>query len=292
MAVIAQKGPRNFSFSGFLKIIRFQNLVIIFIAQYMTAIFLIGEREDTWMFLYDWKLFALAISTALIAAAGYIINDYYDVKIDFINKPDRVVVGKILKRRIVMVYHTILNISGIALGTFISLKIGLIHFLAAFLLWLYSNYFKRLAFSGNLIIAILTALAIIVVDFLYGKNNIVVYNYALFAFLVTLIREIIKDMEDLRGDENFGCKTLPIVWGIRKTKVFIYSIIVLFAFTILFSTKFYNNTSLTIYFFILSVPVVFFIYKLIGADTVKEYNYLSNYCKILMMFGIISMIFL
>jgi 4-hydroxybenzoate polyprenyltransferase len=292
MSIAIRTNPKNFSLSGFIKIIRFPNLMIIFLAQYMTSIFLLGNIHQWDVFLLDWKLFLLSVSTATVAAAGYIINDYYDVKIDFINKPERVVVGKILKRRVVMVYHTILNLTGILIGTFISFKIGFLHFLSAFLLWLYSNYLKRQPLSGNLVIALLTALSIIVVDILYKANEPAVYYYALFAFLVTLIREIIKDIEDVKGDANFDCKTLPIIWGVRKTKFFIYFIIGFFTLVILLSSNLLNNHVLGFYFLGMSGPVFYFIVKLIKADTIKDFTFLSNYCKLLMLIGIFSMVFI
>lgn len=292
MRAAVKNRPKNFSVKGFIKLVRFPNLVIIAIAQYLTAIYIIGKNNDPFAYLLDYKLLFLCVSTGFIAAAGYIINDYYDVKIDYINKPHRVIVGTVLKRRMVMVYHTLLNVAGISIGLFLSLKIGAVHALSAFLLWLYSNYLKRQAFFGNFIIALLTAVSILVVDLLYLEGNTVIYNYALFAFLVTLIREIIKDMEDLKGDASFGCRTIPIIWGIRKTKWFIYSIIMIFAAVIFYASIDINSRTLTYFFLLMGIPSLIFIYRLIKADTTKDFNYLSNFCKFLMLLGIISMMFL
>ena len=172
--------------------------------------------------LSDYKLLLISISTVLIAAAGYIINDYYDVKIDFVNKPERVVVDKLLKRRVVMAAHSILNFAGIGIGFLVSFKIALINFLSALLLWLYSNHLKRLPFVGNVAVALLTGAALLVIAIYYQKNMFLVLVYAIFAFSITLIREIIKDIEDVKGDTVFGCRTLPVIWGIRKTKMIIY----------------------------------------------------------------------
>ena len=199
-----------------LKLTRFGNLIIIALTQYFTAGFLIGMHT-----LNDVNLFFLSLSTVLIAAGGYIINDYYDVKIDYINKPDRVVIGKSITRRYAILFHIALSVAGIVIGFYLSWKIGGVNVLSVFLLWLYSNTLKRLPFVGNLTVAFLTGLAVIIVDLFYGKDNSLVLIYALFAFFMTLVREVIKDMEDLKGDNSFGCKTLPIVWGIRKKKILI-----------------------------------------------------------------------
>lgn len=283
--------PVNFSLKGFLRLTRFQNLLIIGLTQYMTAIFLIGPQELWWEYLTSIRLFLLSSSTILIAAAGYIINDYYDVKIDYINKPDRVIVGRVLKRRVVMVAHTVFNVLGIGIGFFLMPKLGLINFLAAFWLWLYSNQLKRLPFIGNLSIAFLTGLSICVVAIYYQENELLVYTYALFAFALTMVREIIKDMEDLKGDATFGCKTLPIIWGIHRTKILQYILLAIFIFLLIIMAAEVDKMVLKNFFLLLIIPVAYFIVRLARADSSKEFSFLSLYCKLIMLAGVISMMF-
>lgn len=277
-------------FAGFVRLTRLPNLVMIAIAQYLAAIFLIGGRADWLQYLTDYKLFLLATSTVLIAAAGYVINDYYDVKIDFINKPNRVVVGKVVKRRTVMVVHILLNFSGIFIGFYLSLTVGVIHMMAAFLLWLYSNRLKRLPFIGNFVIALLSGLAISIVSIYYDTSYMLVNSYALFAFAISLVREIIKDIEDLKGDATFGCKTLPIVWGVPRTKNLLYIMVALFTCMLFFVSGVLGNWLLIIYFFTLLIPIVIFVVRLVQADTHHEFSYLSSLCKLIMLGGILSML--
>lgn len=283
--------PVNFSLKGFLRLTRFQNLLIIGLTQYMTAIFLIGPQEQWWEYLTSIRLFLLSSSTILIAAAGYIINDYYDVKIDYINKPDRVIVGRVLKRRVVMVAHTVFNVLGIGIGFFLMPKLGVINFLSAFGLWLYSNQLKRLPFIGNLSIAFLTGLSICVVAIYFQENELLVYTYALFAFALTLVREIIKDMEDLKGDASFGCKTLPIIWGIHRTKILQYILLSIFIFLLIIMAAEVDKMVLKNFFLLLIIPVAYFIVRLARADSSKEFSFLSLYCKLIMLAGVVSMMF-
>lgn len=260
--------------------------MIIGFAQYFTAGFLIGKEK-----IYDFHLFLLTVSTVLIAAAGYIINDYYDVKIDYINKPDRVVIGKNITRRFAILFHVLLSIIGISLGVYLSWKLAAINVLSVFLLWLYSNNLKRLPFIGNITVALLTGLAIYVVDVLYGTQNSLVIIYSVFAFFMTLVREIIKDIEDLKGDNTFGCKTLPIVLGIRKTKVIIYIILILFSISVLVLNYWYEALPFQYYLIFLFVPVIWLLFRLFRADMKKEFSLLSTFCKVIMLLGILSMAF-
>src|SRR5450432_771490 len=151
-----------FTIIALLRLTRFWNLVIIAFSQFATAGLLMGLQH-----LSDYRLFLLSSSTVMIAAAGYIINDYYDIKIDLINKPERVVIGKSITRRYAILFHTMLSFSGVGIGFLLGWKIGLINFLTAFLLWWYSNSLKRQPFIGNLTVAILTGLSIEIVNVFY-----------------------------------------------------------------------------------------------------------------------------
>ncbi|MTI21995.1 prenyltransferase [Fulvivirga sp. RKSG066] len=282
--------PTNFSLKGFILVTRFWNLLIIVFAQFFTAIYLSRSSGSIVETLTDIRLLLLALSSVLIAAAGYIINDYYDVKIDLINKPHRVVVGRILKRRVAMVAHTILNFMGISIGFLLSWQIGIINFLSALILWLYSNQLKRIALVGNVTVAVLTGLSIYIINVLYQELNYLVIAYALFAFTFTLIREIIKDMEDVKGDLTFGCRTFPVVYGLRNTKVLLYIIEISFVIGLAALAYAFLGFKMMTFSLLLIIPLGFLTYKLYKADTTRHFNLLSNYCKVVMLIGILSMV--
>jgi 4-hydroxybenzoate polyprenyltransferase len=267
-----------------LRLTRVGNLIIIAFSQYFTAGCLIGLHT-----LNDLNLFLLVTSTVMIAAAGYIINDYYDVKIDYINKPERVVIGKGIPRRYAILFHVVLSSAGILLGLMASWKIGVVNVIAVFMLWLYSNSLKRIAFVGNFTVALLTGLSVLLVDFLYHAINPLIFIYATFAFFMTLIREIIKDMEDLKGDNTFGCKTLPIVLGLRKTKYVIYAILALFVIIVVVLNHFYAALPFRYYVLFLFIPLGLLLFWLIRADMKKDFSMLSSFCKAIMLLGILSM---
>jgi len=281
-----KSGRKRFIVS-FLKLTRIWNLIVLGLSQYFTATMLISSNN-----VLDPRLFLLVVSTCLIAGGGYIINDYYDIKIDLVNKPERVVIGQGITRRYAILFHTLLSFSGVIIGTILDWRIGAINFASAFLLWWYSNDLKRQPFIGNFVVALLTGVSIMMVDSLYHSGNTLIMIYASFAFFMTLIREIIKDMEDLKGDNTFGCRTLPIIWGLRKTKFLIYLIIVIFSAVVVLINLFYAKLPIEYFVICLFIPLVWLLYQLIRADTKRDFAWLSNFCKMILLLGVLSMAFI
>ncbi|GIV36562.1 MAG: prenyltransferase [Cyclobacteriaceae bacterium] len=267
-----------------LRLTRTLNLVILAGAQYAAAWFLLKKQV-----LADWRLFVFSAASALVAAGGYVINDYYDVKIDLINNPNRVVVGKTVPRRAAILLHALLSGMGIMLGLIAGWPILLVNIGAVGLLWWYSAALKRLPFAGNLAVALLTGTAIASLNVLYHEHNTLVLVYALFAFFITLIREIIKDLEDLKGDETYGCKTLPVIWGIRKTKRLVIVLIGTLVAAVTISNFLYHKLPFIYLVMLLLVPLAWLTARLLAADTKKDFTWLSSFCKVIILLGILSM---
>jgi 4-hydroxybenzoate polyprenyltransferase len=281
-----------FILKAFIRLVRFGNLLMIGFTQYLIKIFFIDEPVDSFFDHFtDFKFFCLSSSTVLVAAAGYIVNDYYDIKIDLINKPERVVVGNVIKRRIALASNFLLNALAVLIGYYVAPKIALVNLICIFLLWWYSNHLKRLPFVGNFTIALLTAATLWVVAFYYNQHWEEIYIYASFAFFISLIREVIKDMEDVKGDEAFGCKTLPIIWGIARTKIFLYALTMAFISNLAVSFFFLHKGIVTFLSSIIFFPIAWFILKLYRADKRRDFRYLSRWTKFIMLLGLISIFF-
>ncbi|MBJ6117355.1 geranylgeranylglycerol-phosphate geranylgeranyltransferase [Pontibacter sp. BT310] len=276
---------------AFLHLIRFPNLVLIVLSQALVQACLLS-RGIIWEKVLEPSFGLLTLSTVLIAAAGYIINDYYDVKIDAINKPERMVVGTVIRRRRAMFAHLVLSFLGIAIGFWLYIPIGLINTGAVFLLWGYSARLKKLPLIGNITIALLSATMLLVVAVYDDSLNRITLGYALFAFLISLIREIIKDIEDMKGDASFECRTLPIVLGIRNAKLVLYPLIAVFlAFAIIVAMHSRTSLAFDIYMLILVLlPAIWLTIKLTRADRKRDFTYLSNLNKFIMLTGILSML--
>ena len=225
-----------------------------------------------------------------VAAAGYIINDYYDVKIDYINEPDRVVIGKNITRRFAILFHVLLSLLGILIGAYLSWSVTALNVVSVFLLWLYSNSLKRLPFVGNLTVALLTGAAVYSVDILYRSGNALIGVYAVFAMFITLVREIIKDIEDLKGDNTFGCRPAnrmgypPHETCLVPDRNCVFSCRGFIELSI-------PRTSLPISTYLSLRAAAHPVWKLIRADTKLDFMYLSTLCKVIMLMGIASMAF-
>lgn len=248
------------------------------------------------------KFLLLCASVVLTAAAGYIINDYLDVSIDLTNKPNKVIIGKTISRRWAMLLHFSFNGIAILLGCYIKPSIGFIVALCTVTLWLYSVYYKKMFLTGNLLVAALSAFVIALLPWFNQQTSIyLVWVYSIFAFGISLIREIVKDAEDLRGDAKFSCKTLPIVLGIRKTKKILLALVAIYLFLIVAHLTWgygfisfrhsYNHLFYAAYMFLaVIIPLCYCLYLLNKADVKNDFKQLSGWCKFIMLSGLLSMV--
>jgi 4-hydroxybenzoate polyprenyltransferase len=306
---------------AFLRLIRWPNLVFIALTQiiYYYSILEPISRSGG-VSLFDTRhLVLLILASLFISAAGYIINDYFDLNIDRVNKPGKLVIEKVIKRRSAMALHLLLSFIGVALSFYVDYKnhfywLGLSNLLCVFLLFGYSITLKKKLLAGNILIAALTSWVLLVIFFCYyskgfyrqfGEDAVIeqainrfiriTFLYAGFSFVISLIREVIKDMEDMEGDAKYGCKTMPIVWGVKATKVFVavWIIVLICALAIVqFYVLQFNWWLSAVYCLVLIIaPLVWILRKLYEAQLPAAYHQLSSMVKFVMFTGILSMFF-
>ncbi len=312
---------------AFFRLIRWPNLVFIVLTQalfYYGILLPVFKDYQAVPSLSQKFFWLMVIASVLIAAAGYIINDYFDVNIDMVNKPGRLVVDKVIKRRWAIVWHLVLSAVGILLSLLVSLQMGDIYiFVAGCIntlcvgaLWLYSTTFKRKLLIGNVVISLLTAWTILVLfianmrswyqtkvmaevkqdyELASAKLFKLAILYAGFAFIISLIREVVKDMEDMEGDARYNCRTMPIAWGIPVSKVFTGVWLVVLV-GILCIVQFYVLqlgwwVSAVYCFALIVIPLLWLLYKLYKAQVTADYRLLSAVIKAVMLTGILSMMF-
>jgi 4-hydroxybenzoate polyprenyltransferase len=296
--------------TAFLRLVRWGNLVFIVLTQ---VLFYYCVYRPLFHTSNLSTLIWIIVASVLIAAAGYIINDYFDLNIDQINKPEKNVFAKTIHRRWAIIWHFSFSMLGI-IATAIGVGINkwyliLANIICTALLWFYSTSFKRKFLIGNIVISILTAWTVLILFFVFtSPREAIVGNspetikffrisflYAGFAFITSLIREAIKDMEDMEGDAKYGCRTLPIVAGIRSTKIYvgIWTVVLLAALIILQLYVLQFQWWYAIVYSVVSVilPLAYLLYKLPTAKTIGDFSRLSNLSKLIMFTGIVSMIF-
>ena len=307
---------------NYLQLIRWPNLLIIIIT--MLAIRYGVEypflKFNGFEFQFPlFKFILLILSVVLIAAGGYAINDYFDRKIDLLNRPDRVVVGTHFDSRNAMTIHNLFTFIGLMIGLYLSYDIGHLNFSFIFAiitgaLWFYSTIYKRQLIVGNIIIAILTAIVPFMVllydlplinqyyNLVFVKNPqyviemrymmYAVFIFSGFAFLSTLVREIIKDMEDANGDEAFNRRTIPIIWGntVAKSIAIVLIIATIVSLALIYFVFTQNMLSLIYLLVFLIAPMFALIYFLIKANDAKDFLFCSQLQKIIMLIGLLYVI--
>ncbi|QEC66452.1 ubiquinone biosynthesis protein UbiA [Panacibacter ginsenosidivorans] len=302
--------------AAFFRLVRWPNLVFIALTQLLFVYCIVKpvfSNSPLQPNVHGLDFVLISLSSILIAAAGYIINDYFDLNIDQVNKPDKLVVEKIIKRRWTIVWHIVLSTAGVAIGFYVDFTsriwlLGFSNAICVTLLFIYSTSLKRRLLIGNILISLLTAWVILVVAWCEYNHLIHLNNglradkilretflYAGFAFIISLIREAVKDMEDVEGDRRYGCKTMPIVWGINATKVFVAVwLVVLIAVLIIvqvYALRLEWYWSVVYCMLAIVIPLIYIFRKLFAAKTSADYHKLSTLIKLVMFTGILSMIF-
>jgi len=282
-----------------LNIVRPKNLLLIGLLQSLVLM----RLGDNNYFFYDIsKTIYLLLSTSLVAAAGYIINDYFDVKIDLINKPDKVIVGHHLSRRWAIILHISFTAGGLFLASLVNLKTVGMTVVCAGMLYFYSSTFKKQFLLGNIIIALLAAFSVIICKLYIGwLDGLKTGAYAFFAAFTTFIREIIKDIEDEKGDSQFQSNSLAIHFGLRRTKKILISATIL----LIMAVGAYPALALDIvydigylYYFYTAwltvsvcIPLIYLLSRLRKADKMSDFKFLSRLMKFIMFAGITSIMF-
>lgn len=307
---------------NYFNIIRWKNLLFIALIQWLmqhTVVFPILQTYGFETEINTLYGYLMLFSTVLIAAGGYVINDYFDVKIDRINKPQKVIVTEKISKKAAMLFYQILTGIGILGGILLSLLtnsflLSFIFIIVPGMLWFYAASYKRQFIWGNVVVSFLSALVILSIGILevsilkrsYGdllfQTNIpkIIYSwiggFAFFAFITTWIREIIKDIQDETGDREMECRTMPIKWGVKKTKYFIYGLIILTLSALLVANftfiPFDEDITLQYIIFGLVLPLAGLAYLIFVAKTPEDYKQTAALTKFIMLIGILySLVF-
>lgn len=293
-----------------LKLIRYQNLLMLAFMQLVFR-YAFFKIQDIPLALADWQYGLLVLSTVLIAAGGYVINNILDQKTDAINKPNNVIIGKNISETNAYSLYLALTVAGVAIGFYLSNVILKPSFAAVFILiaatlYLYATSLKQILIVGNTIVAILLSCSVIIIGIFDLLPAIdagnqqqmrivfsILLDYAIFTFFINILREIIKDIEDVDGDYNQGIRTLPIIIGKSRTAKIVFGLSFIPILFLLFYINAYllNLIYTTIYLLLFVMgPLFYFTVKVWSAKSKKEFHTLSLLLKWIMFFGILSVV--
>ncbi len=291
-------------------------LFMVLVRYYLIAIPLGYAGVDLPQSAFHFALLTLVM--VLLSAAGYIINDYFDMDVDGFNKADRQIAGKIIPAESVRRFYWIINLTALLIGFYLSLaveslQLALIFVMISGMLWFYSARYKRMLLLGNVIIALGAAMGVVIVWFFELKGLMaqptdfaeamrampfmaaMVFAYALFALISTFIRELVKDLEDIKGDERCGCRTLPVVYGSTVSRNLALAVtIILIAMIAFWQYVLFQRQVMGPFWALFGADLIglLVILRLYTAEDRKHFRQVSVLLKILMLLGILSIPFI
>ncbi|WP_396172024.1 geranylgeranylglycerol-phosphate geranylgeranyltransferase [Flavobacterium sp.] len=277
-------------FISLFSVVRGYNIPIIVIAQYLSAIFILAPEKRALAILLDFDLFIIVLASSLAIASGYIINNFYDSKKDLINRPTKSMLDRLVSQKTKLNVYFTLNFIVVFLAIFVSWRAFLYFSVYIFLIWYYSHRIKKQLFLGNLMSAFLSVLPFFAV-FLYYKNLYeVILGHAVFLFLLLLIRELVKDLENIKGDLANDYRTIPIVYGEEVSKKIITMLSICTIIPVYILIEVFDVGYMDIYFYTCLIILIFFQLSLWKSNTKEQYLLLHNVLKLLIVAGVFSII--
>jgi len=277
-------------FISLFSVVRGYNIPIIVLAQYLSAIFILAPEKRALSVLLDFDLFIIVFACSLTIASGYIINNFYDSKKDLINRPHKSMLDRLVSQKTKLQVYFALNFLVALLAIIVSWRAFLYFSSYIFLIWYYSHRIKKLPFIGNLTSAFLSVLPFFAI-FLYYKNFYeVIFGHAVFLFLLLLIREMIKDLENIKGDLANDYKTIPIIYGEVVSKKIITFLTISTIIPVYVLIEIFDVGYMDIYFYSCLIILIFFLQYLWKSNTKQQFILLHNVLKFLIVAGVFSII--
>lgn len=276
--------------ASFFSVIRGYNIWVIALAQYLSAIFILAPEKRALEIILDWRLFLIVFASTLTIASGYIINNFYDAKKDLINRPKKAMIDRLVRQETKLKVYFTINFIVVFLMLFISWRAMLFFSTYIFLIWFYSHKLKKMFFVGNITAAILAILPFFGILMYYKNFYAVIFAHAIFLLLLILIREIIKDLENIEGDLIADYKTIPVAFGEKTAKMVISILTFLTLVPVYFLIEIYNVGYMDIYFYLSLIALLFFGILLWKATKKTEYLKLHFLLKLIIVSGVFCII--
>jgi len=281
-----------FKLLSLVSVIRGYNILVLVLAQYLAAIFVFSPKKSLRSIVFDMNLLYIVLASICVVASGYIINNFYDAKVDRINRPLKTGIDNYVKQSIKLKLYFTLNFLGFLFGLLISVKAALFFAIYIFAIWFYSHKLKKYAFTGLVSATVLTLLPFFAVFVYFHNFSKIIFGHAVFLFLVIMVRELLKDLQNMKGAIVNDYDTFPVVYGEIKTKKLSILLLVLTLFPVVFLFS-YPAISYMRYYFYFALLTLFFVGIYLWKSTeTKQYRMMHNLLKILLLIGVFSLIFI
>jgi 4-hydroxybenzoate polyprenyltransferase len=273
-------------------VVRGYNIGLVVLAQYLTSVFILAHETPMLEVLLDPSLFVLVFSTVAAIASGYIINNFYDQEKDLINRPQKSILDHMVSQKTKLSLYFVINVLALLFSCFISLRAGLFFAGYMFFIWLYSHKIKKQPVLGNLTSALLSITPFFAI-LLYFKNyNLLIFVFGFYLFLILAIRELVKDLENIKGDLTLNYKTVPVVYGEKATKLMMSIFITLNCFVSVLLVFYFELRLMHSFFIGATVYLILLLFMIWNAQRQQDYNRIHNFLKLLILAGVFSILLL
>ena len=275
---------------SFISVVRGYNILVLVIAQYLTSMFILAPEYPMREVLFDPNLFFMVLATASIVAAGYIINNFYDSEKDLINRPQKTMLDRYVSQRTKLSVYFLLNLAGIFFASYISFRAVVFFSIYIFAIWFYSHRLKRILFLNNLVASVITITPFFAVFLYYRNFDFVILVHASFLYLMILMRELVKDLENMKGDMVQGYRTIPIVYGESLSKILLTILSLLSMIPAYFLIYHFEIGKMYYFFYASAVLLVLFLLFLYFSRAKWQYLLLHNLLKFIIVGGVFSIL--
>ncbi len=277
-------------FFSMFSVVRGYNILIIVIAQYLSSIYILAHNKTLREVVLDLNLLMLVLASSATIAGGYIINNFYDSEKDLINRPQKSMLDRLVSQNTKLVFYFVLNFVAVIMASYVSFRAVIFFSIYIFAIWFYSHKLKKLPLVGNIVSAILTITPFFIV-FIYYKNfETVIFVHALFLFLIISMRELIKDLENIKGDLALNYRTIPIVYGEKYSKVMLTILVFSTLIPIYFLVYHFHVGRMTYFFYLSVLLLLVFLVLLWKSNRKSQYNLLHNILKFIILAGVFSIV--
>jgi 4-hydroxybenzoate polyprenyltransferase len=271
-------------------VVRGYNILVIVLAQYLTSIYILAHDKPLKQVVFDLNLLMIVLASSATIAGGYIINNFYDSEKDLINRPQKSMLDRLVSQNTKLVFYFVLNFIAVIMASYVSFRAVIFFSAYIFAIWFYSHKLKKLPIIGNLASAILTITPFFAV-FIYYKNfETVIFVHAMFLFLILSMRELTKDLENIKGDLALNYKTIPIVYGEKTSKIMLTILTVLTLIPAYFLIFKFNIGRMNYFFYLSIALLVLFLLLLQKSNNKSQYLILHNILKFIIVAGVFSIV--